>query len=392
MPGFTPLAAFSGGVGVGVGGVGVGGGGWGGARSRSPNGLALRQASPPPDLAPPQPPQPPPPVQPHVAPASSGHDATDVGSRPAAAEGAEAYVPSARVGADGPEAGTTPPGHGGEEGEATATGEVDDEAEKPSSPPLPPVAAAEASAAVVSTPASAIPRSADRGSDDRTGAGETADGGRSGDSSAPSPPSAPAAAPAAAQSLPTGGDPTTATVASSPGTNLTQLGKTPLTAPVQTMDASVVAPAVTDDPGNGSGEVEGDGGIKGGVEGGGGGPSGVGAGGTGSGAAGGGGVGVDPVGLPRVLVDVSFEGQGHNGQAANQLVKDLVDGFPALRPLALLLKQVRASLLYVDRTVFRRMVCFCCWFWDAGGTGRGDTLSGQTNAFPSFRIFTSRFW
>lgn len=44
---------------------------------------------------------------------------------------------------------------------------------------------------------------------------------------------------------------------------------------------------------------------------------------------------------PRVLVDVSFEGQGHNGQAANQLVKDLVDGFPALRPLALLLKQVR---------------------------------------------------
>ncbi|CAN0272808.1 unnamed protein product [Ectocarpus sp. 12 AP-2014] len=39
------------------------------------------------------------------------------------------------------------------------------------------------------------------------------------------------------------------------------------------------------------------------------------------------------------MVDVSFEGQGHNGQAANQLVKDLVDGFPALRPLALLLKQ-----------------------------------------------------
>lgn len=55
----------------------------------------------------------------------------------------------------------------------------------------------------------------------------------------------------------------------------------------------------------------------------------------------GGGAGiVDPVGLPRVLVDVSFEGQGHNGQAANRLVKDLVDGFPALRPLALLLKQV----------------------------------------------------
>ncbi|CAN0527125.1 unnamed protein product [Ectocarpus sp. 12 AP-2014] len=42
------------------------------------------------------------------------------------------------------------------------------------------------------------------------------------------------------------------------------------------------------------------------------------------------------------MVDVSFEGQGHNGQAANQLVKDLVDGFPALRPLALLLKQVCA--------------------------------------------------
>lgn len=53
------------------------------------------------------------------------------------------------------------------------------------------------------------------------------------------------------------------------------------------------------------------------------------------------GVGVDPGGsYPRVLVDVSFEGLGHNGQAANQLVKDLVDGFPALRPLALLLKQV----------------------------------------------------
>lgn len=65
------------------------------------------------------------------------------------------------------------------------------------------------------------------------------------------------------------------------------------------------------------------------------------AGGVSAAAGGMGGMGVDAVGiLPRVLVDVSFESQGHNGQAANQLVKDLIDGFPALRPLALLLKQV----------------------------------------------------
>ena len=77
--------------------------------------------------------------------------------------------------------------------------------------------------------------------------------------------------------------------------------------------------------------------------------------GVGVGAGGGGAGGVDPVGLPRVLVDVSFEGQGHNGQAANQLVKDLVDGFPALRPLALLLKQV--IFLLPPRSGVRLWLC-----------------------------------
>ncbi|CAN0244752.1 unnamed protein product, partial [Phaeothamnion confervicola] len=46
-----------------------------------------------------------------------------------------------------------------------------------------------------------------------------------------------------------------------------------------------------------------------------------------------------PQGFPPVCVDVSFEGQGHNGQAANRLVRGFVDQFPALRPLVLVLKQ-----------------------------------------------------
>lgn len=87
--------------------------------------------------------------------------------------------------------------------------------------------------------------------------------------------------------------------------------------------------AAADDGGEGFVGVGDDGGVSGGRG------SGV------AGATGGAGGWIDQVGLPRVLVDVSFEGQGHNGQAANQLVKDLVDGLPALRPLALLLKQVR---------------------------------------------------
>lgn len=40
-----------------------------------------------------------------------------------------------------------------------------------------------------------------------------------------------------------------------------------------------------------------------------------------------------------VHVDVSFEGQWHNGQASNRLVLGLIDEFPALRPLVAVLKQ-----------------------------------------------------
>lgn len=78
---------------------------------------------------------------------------------------------------------------------------------------------------------------------------------------------------------------------------------------------------------------------------------------TGAASGGGGpspGAGIDAGVFPRVLVDVSFEAQGHNGQAANQLVKDLVDGFPALRPLALLLKQVTSSSSPFSRRVLLR--------------------------------------
>jgi Cid1 family poly A polymerase len=43
--------------------------------------------------------------------------------------------------------------------------------------------------------------------------------------------------------------------------------------------------------------------------------------------------------FPPVLMDISFEGQRHNGQAANRLVQSLIDEHPALRPLVLVLKQ-----------------------------------------------------
>jgi DNA polymerase sigma len=43
--------------------------------------------------------------------------------------------------------------------------------------------------------------------------------------------------------------------------------------------------------------------------------------------------------LPAVHVDISFEDQMHNGQASNELLLSLIDEFPALRPLVLVLKQ-----------------------------------------------------